>query len=224
MQTLCCNTVKPIITTHESKKFYILRCPFQTRVLTRTESGAWYVQSCLDTRYGTVAHPYAKEIVKKIDEKYLEKPLKILMLGCGGASIPYEILKKHCNIQLTLVDISSEAIILGKKQLSEISTHVNWVLDDAQNFVNKSDIKYDMIINDIFDIDKGIIPQWTSHEKFIKNIYSKLETGGVYIQNTLSDDLPNLFENLQSCFRSVKVKNFHTPFCLRYNIIFTCHR
>ena len=87
-----------------------------------------------------------------------KKNLEILVLGAGEGATLREILK-HKNIKsINTVDIDREAVDIFKKFFPEMHQgffdhpKVNLIFDSAENFLAKSNKKYDVIYLDISDL------------------------------------------------------------------------
>ncbi len=134
-----------------------------------------------------------------------------LILGFGAGSVAY-ILKKElkCNCNITGVEIDYEIIELAKKyfELQKLSG-VEIIVDDAFEFVKKSNKKFDLIIVDIFNDHK--IPAQFNTAGFLENVYKLLKVNGKIYYNRLCYDYESkkaneIFENkFKSIFTNIRI-------------------
>ena len=121
--------------------------------------------------------PFDKNIVKEV-----------LILGFGAGSVA-SILKKElkCNCNITGVEIDNEIIKLAKKHfgLDEIKG-IKVYNDDAFNYLEKCNKKFDMIVIDIFADHK--IPSLFNSEVFLNKVYEILNNKGRVYYNRLCYD------------------------------------
>ena len=130
----------------------------------------------------------------------------ILVLGGGDGLGVRELLKFNDINSITLVDISKEMVFLAKNneiflELNQNSLNnkkVKTIVEDAKNFIEKIDKKFDLIILDypdpvayphpVNDLFKN------SHYKKIKNLLK--ENGIIALQATSVYLSPNLFQKV----------------------------
>lgn len=141
-------------------------------------------QSRIDWKTHIAKHEYARSIMS-----WLTSSSRILMLGCGGASIPHEVAHHMTDVDLTVVEICPEALKIGRLLLGHRSALINWVEQDAREYVTKTDIgHFDIIICDVFDTYFNKVPEWTSSDAYLEDVVRLLRPkNGRYIQNTLGD-------------------------------------
>lgn len=82
--------------------------------------------------------------IKKINEKFPNKQIKILDIGCGSGVIGLTLKKFFPESEVTLVDISKEALEVAKENAKRLGLEVNFIESDV--FQNVYDI-YDVIIS-----------------------------------------------------------------------------
>ncbi len=109
-----------------------------------------------------------------------ERP-KVLLLGFGGGTIPYqmnELFGKR--VEIDAVEISPDMIAASKAFLPKEST-ANIIIGDGAAFVSKAKSKYDIIILDSYK--KSTIPEQFFDEKFIADAYGALKDRGILAIN-----------------------------------------
>ena len=77
-------------------------------------------------------------------KKYFSLPIKIIDLGCGSGVIGLSLKKKLDNVDVTLLDISKEALEVAKENANSLDCHVTFLEGDMLKNVQE---KYDVIIS-----------------------------------------------------------------------------
>ena len=81
--------------------------------------------------------------IKLIQENF-DYPVNIIDLGCGTGCIGLSLKKKLDNSNVTLLDISKEALDVAKENASNLNCEVDYLLSDMWDNVNN---KYDVVIS-----------------------------------------------------------------------------
>ena len=76
--------------------------------------------------------------------QYFSKPVKVIDLGCGSGAIGLSIKKKVLDVDVTLLDISREALIVAQENANSLGLDVRFIQSDMWD---KVDDKYDVIIS-----------------------------------------------------------------------------
>lgn len=122
------------------------------------------------------------------DQKILNDPKKVLILGCGGGTQPKLLntsFKSKGNREITVVEIDEKIVDLAKKYFS-LSQHKNLtvIVDDAFNVIRKfsqSNKKFDLVIVDLFVGEN--IPRKITNEEFLRNLSKAVSNEGLVIFN-----------------------------------------
>ncbi len=77
-------------------------------------------------------------------KKYFNYPIKIIDLGCGSGCIGLSLKKKLSNIDVTLLDISEEALKVSRENALDLSCDVDFIQSDMWENVHD---RYDVIIS-----------------------------------------------------------------------------
>ena len=80
----------------------------------------------------------------KIIKEMFDYPINIIDLGCGSGCIGLSLKKKLENVNVTLLDISNDALEVAKENAKNLNCDVSFILSDM--WENVSD-KYDVIIS-----------------------------------------------------------------------------
>lgn len=80
----------------------------------------------------------------KLINEYFNYPLDIIDLGCGSGCIGLSLKKKLDNVNVTMVDISNEALDVAKANANLLNTEVSFIQSDMWNNIT---LKYDVVIS-----------------------------------------------------------------------------
>lgn len=136
---------------------------------------------------------------------------EILVLGMGAGSIVDTIRNEfQSNAFLDLVELDETMIEIAKKEFQiDRYNAIHIYQSDAATFVLEATKKYDLILIDLFIIDK--VPLVFTQEAFIVQVTTLLAKNGTVIFNTMRKTLPRTtYEQIQKCFRNagLEVKLF----------------
>ena len=126
-----------------------------------------------------------------IESLRLKKDASIIDIG-GGDGFLVDHLLKLGYINITVLDISKNAINRAKERLGQDSNKVKWIVSDITEFepIDKYDIWHDRAVFHFLTTDKN------------KNNYKKLvdyAINGYMLLATFSDDGPNKCSGLEIC-------------------------
>lgn len=128
--------------------------------------------------------------LKLLDEKFKNKKLNIIDLGCGCGVIGLTLKKKLPSSNVTLIDISDKAIEIARRNSKDLNVEVTFIKNDFLDGINK---KFNCIISnppyiktneEIEEIVKNNEPHLAlyagedgldCYRKIIKNIKNNLE-------------------------------------------------
>lgn len=138
-------------------------------------------------------------------QKILHKALKqinfgneiktVLALGMGAGSI-VETIREHFHSQafIELVEIDAQIIAIAKDEFEiEKFDNISIVHNDAYEYVQQTNKKFDLIIVDVFVVDT--IPEKFTTKAFIDAICSMVNPAGYIIYNTMQATLPRKLLN-----------------------------
>lgn len=146
-----------------------------------------------------------------IGSDVVKKSKSALILGVAGGSV-IQTLKDEFefNGQITGVELDKKTIEIANDYFGlNKFTDVEIINDDAQNFVAKTEAKYDLIVIDIFQ--DNIMPDFLFEKPFISNLHHILDNNGNILFNTIvnfSNDIERnkKYNTLASkFFKSIKV-------------------
>ena len=99
----------------------------------------------------------------KYIKEYLNEDIDIIDLGCGSGAIGLTLKEKLPRTNITLVDISNEALSVAKKNADNLGLLVNF---KQNNMLNNIDKKYDVVISN---------PPYIREDEEIEEIVKKNE-------------------------------------------------
>jgi len=134
----------------------------------------------------------------------LERPIKVLDLGCGNGALTMELVKEDDKIQATLVDGSSEMLKNARENLKN-HDHVRYIHKTFQELL-KSESEGDDISVDEFDLVVSSLAIHHLHTEEKKSlfqyIYDHLNSGGFFLNietvKAPSDELESWYRVLWS--------------------------
>jgi spermidine synthase len=173
-------------------------------------------------------HQVWRKPLKKISNQrswpssaYFQFPISnILILGLAGGTVVKLVKKLWPEAKITGVDIDPIMVKLGKKYLGLDKKDVKIVIDDAYDFIKRSQVqnpksKYDLILVDLYVGDQ--YPNKFEDLNFIKLVKSSLAKNGIAIFNRLyyggkrtkavrfEDKLEKLFKKVDIIFPEANV-------------------
>jgi 2-polyprenyl-3-methyl-5-hydroxy-6-metoxy-1,4-benzoquinol methylase len=135
-----------------------------------------------------------------ISQLQLSKNASIIDIGAGDSFLVDELLKLgYTNI--SVLDISVNAIKRAKKRLGELAKNVKWIVTDITEFnpTEKYDLWHDRAVFHFLTQEKDI------------NIYKKLvdsTISGYFLLSTFSDEGPDKCSGLEICkYSELDLKN-----------------
>jgi spermidine synthase len=130
---------------------------------------------------------------------------KVCLIGLGGGYIP-TVFRMHLpQVQLQTVEVDPHVEKLAKQYFSfAVPPGQTLAIDDGRQFLKKSRERYDQIWLDAFNSD--YIPAHMTTKEFLKLVKSRLNDGGIVIQNVFGGN--NLYDAQIATFRSVFARVF----------------
>ncbi|MBL7738901.1 MAG: hypothetical protein JNK14_06745 [Chitinophagaceae bacterium] len=117
--------------------------------------------------------PFYHEIVVHLPILFIEKIETVLIIGGGSLYAAQEVLKYESVNEVFLVDFDKDIIDLSSRYYPHAKRVLNdrrlkIVTEEAFNYIQKSNLKFDLIINDSIDL-------FNNAKKFVKkNVYKLL--------------------------------------------------
>ncbi|GET45503.1 spermidine synthase [Capnocytophaga felis] len=126
--------------------------------------------------------------LRKIGFSGVQKMQNILVLGLAGGSVVKTLVDEiGYKKKITAVDIDTEIVNVAKTYFNlDRINNLEIIIDDAQQFVQKTKSKYDLIIIDIFQDD--MMPEFLFSQKFINQALSLLTSNGKILFNTMKNN------------------------------------
>lgn len=175
-----------------------------------------YIQAEGLTQSGGVVHDVWKTTLRKLKK---EEVKKCLILGLGGGSAATLVKRFWPKASITGVDIDQIMVNMGKKYLGLNEVDIKLKIIDAQDFLDDSPDKYDLILTDTY---QGYdYPEKFETREYLQLVKSRLSIKGIAVFNRLyfDDKRPlavKFGKKLEKVFAKVDV------FYPEANIMFVC--
>ena len=153
---------------------------------------------------------------KKIDEiikKKIKKPMNILCLGFGIGSIPLQLSKLSTVEKIDCVDIDESLYLIYLELFNKYpeTKKIKFFKNDANEFLKKSNKKYDVIVDDVFNKQLKIYLDYQRCKEL-------LNKDGYLIINEFFERKNKINKLLINIFSSIKYYNIEKD----GNIIIVC--
>jgi ubiquinone/menaquinone biosynthesis C-methylase UbiE len=174
--------------------------------------------------------PKPETSLQLINEMINNKNAKIIDIG-GGDSFLVDFLLEAGYTNITVLDISENALERAKKRLGNKSKKVNWIVADAATFIpdEKYDLWHDRAAfhfltneNEINNYLKGIQNGMNENGKIIIGTFSEngpLKCSGIEIKQYSENSLTTLLNQFFEKIKCIAVDH-RTPFNTLQNFIF----
>ncbi|WP_091465596.1 spermidine synthase [Flavobacterium urocaniciphilum] len=147
----------------------------------------------LNTKNTNYSYGSLQTVLKKglleIGKNNISEMKHILILGVAGGSVVKTLVNDfNFSNKITGVELDQHVIDIANKYFN-LNTFQNFecVIDDAQNFVEETPNKYDLIIIDIFN-DK-VMPAFLFENDFIHNTKNLLQKKGYILFNIMDSKI-----------------------------------
>ncbi|MFI0426899.1 MAG: spermidine synthase [Flavobacterium sp.] len=165
----------------------------------------------LDSKHTNYSYGSLEKVLRKgfqqIGYKTILEMKSVLLLGvAGGSAIKTLIEDIGYKGSITGVEIDAEVIKIANTYFGlNQYKNVTIIIDDAQKYIEEHDVKYNLIIIDIFEDSN--MPDFLFEEKFINNIKKSLELNGYILFNfMILNDYEKKFTAFKSKFNSSEFK------------------
>lgn len=111
---------------------------------------------------------------------------RILILGLGAGTSAKVLTNKFGPVPIHGVEIDPLIVELGKKYFYLNEPNIKVFTEDAEEFIKKSNDKYDVICVDLFYGDKT--PKFLTGQVFLENVKEHLHQGGVAVINKICNN------------------------------------
>lgn len=158
-------------------------------------------QTAIDAFNPTLSHlEYARNILLGL--AFTQNPETILVMGLGGGAIPMMLRKIHKRFSIDVVEIDPEIAIVAQKYFQFKTTEkIHLFIEDAFQFIKKSEKKYDIVILDTYRGND--LPLTMSTFDFFKETNSHLSNKGILIANLMTAEksyLKKMLKTISSVF------------------------
>lgn len=116
---------------------------------------------------------------------FIPPPRRILLLGIGGGALVHFL--RHHYPQAVITGVEIDAVLLQRAQrelgLPAADDRLDYVIDDAADFIARSSETYDLIVTDIFTGPQS--PDWVIEPAFLQAVRDRLSAEGGAAWNLL---------------------------------------
>lgn len=141
---------------------------------------------------------------KELNKQNVKAIISVLALGGGIGSVVQVTERSGYHPIYTIVEHDNAIINLAKEVLSGEGKRINFVCDDAQNYIETNHEKYDLLVVDIFD--GRVVKDFVTHSSFLKKCHQSINPGGNIIINYIVSSLSK-WEADKDIIQSVFPKN-----------------
>lgn len=177
----------------------------------------------LDSKRTNYSYGALQKVLRKglllIGKEKIQQMNNILLLGVAGGSVAKTLVNEfNYTKKITGVEIDANIIQIANAYfgLNKIE-NFNCIIDDAQQFIQDSTEKFDLIIIDIFNDDK--MPAFLFEKSFVEDCQSVLDKKGYILFNTMlqADEKEKFLNQYKSYFTKDRYEILHLKNVEKYN-------
>lgn len=140
----------------------------------------------------------------------LPQGAKVLILGFAAGTIGLILRRRFPTIEIDGVEIDPTMIELGREYFDLEQVKANIFLQDAQDYVQNCEEKYDLICVDVFLGDRS--PNFVFSGPFAQNLKKLMKKESIIIFNKIYDSLEDAQKTQDNFANSFKfLQEFHSP-------------
>jgi spermidine synthase len=185
-----------------------LQSPFNLIVVTEDESGFRTLSFGHDGLPQSIVNihdaehlelPYSK--VLPLCLAFIEKPLRILIVGLGGGTLPGYFHRHLPETNIDVVEIDAEVVNVARLYFNFIEdARMQVHVQDGRDFMESRTSCYDLIILDSFGAES--IPPHLLTVEFLQAVRNALNAGGVVAANVWGRSANPLYEHMLLTYRA----------------------
>lgn len=143
------------------------------------------VQSCLELDDPlALKMPYTRAMMVGLLAR--PEPLRVLMIGLGGASIPRALQALDRPPRIDVAELDPAVVRIAETYFGlRLDAHTQVFVEDGRAFVERQQragTQYDLVLLDAFDVD--YIPEHLRTVEFLRSVQAILAPGGAVVANT----------------------------------------
>jgi len=193
---------------HSERVLVARHSAFQPIFLTENESGLRTL------RFG--ADGVSQSVVKVADPGHLElayarvlpaslafvqNPLRILIVGLGGGSLPRFFHSHFPETSIDVVEIDQDVVDVARTYCGFVEdARMRVHVEDGRDFIESTRGGYDLVILDCFDADS--IPPHLATLEFLTHVRSALSSGGIVVANIWGPSSNPLYGHMLITYRA----------------------
>lgn len=115
---------------------------------------------------------------------YIHRNSKILLIGLGGGTVPWQLSMLNCNANITAVESSRQVVEIEGHFVGALQ-NLSIVVGDGAEYIANAKEKYDLIILDAY-VSRNI-PSEFLRQKFVDDSFGALSENGIFAVNYITD-------------------------------------
>ena len=145
---------------------------------------------------------------------FIEKPLRILIVGLGGGTLPGFFHSRLPELAIDIVEIDPEVLEVAKTYCGFAEDELMRVhIDDGRDFIEQCQGRYDMIVLDSFGTET--IPRHLTTVEFLRAVRQALTPEGICISNIWGRESNRQYDSMvvtyRDAFEEVYILDVPTP-------------
>lgn len=134
-------------------------------------------------------------------------PSRALFIGAGAFSMPRDLLRRHPDTDIDVVDIEGSLLEIGKRYFDVPDTpRLRWTVADGRRYLSDSEGGYDLIFSDVYQ-DFLAIPMHFTTKEFFALAASKIAPRGAVVANVIG-----ALEGQSSAYTFAQMRTFRESF------------
>ncbi len=130
---------------------------------------------------------------------YIHNNSKILLIGLGGGTVPWQLSMLDCSARITAVE-SSKKVVEIEGMFTGALQNLSTIVGDGAEYVANASEKYNIIILDAY-VSRSI-PSEFLNSKFVEDSYRALTEDGILAVNYITDlDLHRYLQLLETRYK-----------------------
>lgn len=110
---------------------------------------------------------------------------RILILGGGAFTLPQHLARTYPNSTIDVVEIDPGLADIARRHFNYADPkNVNLIFEDARTYVNRTDVKYDLVLIDVYS--DASVPFSLMTEEYGRQIRSTLADDGLVVANIIA--------------------------------------
>jgi len=193
----------------EQKVLYEKASPYNTIVVTEDDQGLrtlWFEKDGVRQSVVKVGDPDHLELaytrVMPVGLAMVEKPVRVLIVGLGGGTIPSFLRKHYPRMTIDVVDIDPDVVDVARRFFGfREDAAMRAYVEDGRRFIEKCRDPYDLIFLDAYGSEN--IPYQLATQEFLVAVRRALAPGGAVVANVWDRTSNPLYDSMVRTYQEV---------------------